>query len=64
MNGMCSGRIMVQNEEAEYADGRIAGQLLGLFVLIVAGVAFFRRKRTLVSTVPENSEDWENCIGI
>lgn len=55
---------MVQNEETEHADGRIAGQLLGLFVLIVAGVAFFRRKRTLVSTVPENSEDWENCIGI
>jgi len=51
-------------EDIETADGRIAGRLFGVYVLLVAGVAFFRRKRKLVSTVPENSEDWENCIGI
>jgi|GEM_PF-5082702 hypothetical protein len=52
------------SEEGEPTDSRIAGGFLGVVVLVVAGVAFFRRKRRLISTVPETSEEWEDCIGI
>lgn len=53
-----------ESEKVEFADSRIAGGVLGVVVLLVAGVAFFRRKRRLISTVPETSEEWEDCIGI
>jgi hypothetical protein len=52
------------SERGELADSRIAGGFLGVIVLLVVGVAFFRRKRRLISTIPETSEEWEDCIGI
>jgi MYXO-CTERM domain-containing protein len=56
---------MNECEEVEGGDSsRIARGLLGAFVLLVAGVAFFRRKRRLVSTVPLTSEEWEDYLGI
>jgi hypothetical protein len=52
------------DEEVDLADSRIAGGVLGVVMLLVVGVAFFRRKRRLVSMVPETSEEWEDCLGI
>lgn len=51
-------------EDVGLADSRIAGGFLGVMVLLFVGVAFFRRKRRLISTVPQTSEEWEDCIGI
>ena len=55
---------MDEKKERESPDSRIAGGILGVLILIVAGVSFFRRKRTLVSTIPVTSEEWEDCLGI
>ena len=55
---------MNATDQRSVSDGRIASRLLGVIILVVAGVAFFRRKRTLISTVPESSEEWEDCLGI
>jgi hypothetical protein len=51
-------------EEKKNVDSRIAGEVLGALILLVAGVAFFRTKRKLVSLNSETSEEWEDCLGI
>ena len=54
---------MDATKDSKADDSRIAESVLGLFVLMMAGVAFFRRKRTLISTTERTSEEWEDCIG-
>lgn len=51
-------------EEKGNADSRIAGGILGVLILVVTGVAFFRRKRTLISMIRMTSEEWEDCLDI
>lgn len=51
-------------EVRENPESRMAGGILGVWILIVAGVSFFRRKRTLDVTNPVTSEEWEDCPGI
>jgi hypothetical protein len=55
---------MIVSEKIESHDRRIAIDVLGFFILVVAGVAFFRRKRKLSVTGTESSEEWEDCLGI
>ena len=51
-------------EEKKDVDSRIAREVFGVLILVVAGVAFFRRKRKLVSSILETSEEWEECLWI
>ena len=55
---------MMEKEEKENAAGRIAGGIFSVIVLVVAGVAIFRRKRSLAVTDQRSSEEWEDCLGI
>jgi hypothetical protein len=56
--------MMDGSEKIESQDRRTAQELLGFFILVVAGVAFFRRKKKLSVTGTESSEEWEDCLGI
>jgi hypothetical protein len=58
------GSAMTGMTEMEKPVRSVSRGIFGILVLLVAGVAFFRRKRKLISTVPETSEDWEDYLGI